>query len=425
MISVEEALAKILAVVPVLDAEENPLLECLGQVLAEDVAAPVNVPAMDNSSMDGYAVRAEDIRGAAPATSSVLTVIGETPAGKVPDQEVLPGTAVRIMTGAPLPAGADAVVPFESTDEEQQRAAGSGRIGRIAVLKELRPGANIRRAGEDIRQGQVVLKAGTLLRPAEIGVLASLGKQRARVIRRPVVAVLATGDELLEPGEPLAPAKIYNSNAYSLAAQIARYGGIPKVLGIARDTVEDLTEKIRRGMDSDMLLTSAGVSRGDYDIVKDVLARHGEIAFWTIRMRPGKPMAFGLLESRQPDGSVRKVPHLGLPGNPVSSMVTFELYARPAILKMLGRSAPARPSVLATLRGRLVNTDGRRVYARVVVTQDEERFIARPTSDQSSGVLTSMALANGLAIVPENRPAVGDGETVEVQMLDWSREPWA
>ncbi len=208
------------------------------------------------------------------------------------------------------------------------------------------------------------MRRGAILRPAQIGVLASLGRATVRVIRRPVVAVLSTGDELVEVGRPLRPGAIYDSNTYSVAAMVIQNGGIPALLGIARDTVEDLTAKIRQGLDADMLLTSAGVSRGDYDVVKDVLAREGEVDFWTVRMKPGKPLAFGTFDS-----GGRRVPHIGLPGNPVSSMVTFELFGRPAILKMMGKSRWQRPTVRAIAEDRIANTDGRRVFARSVVSR--------------------------------------------------------
>jgi molybdopterin molybdotransferase len=319
------------------------------------------------------------------------------------------------MTGAPIPRGADSVVPFEETDEPEGRAAGSFAKGStdVGVLKTARPGANVRPAGEDVQRGDVVLRAGATIGPAQAGVLASLGQAMVRVFRRPVVAVLSTGDELLEPGAPLAPGKIYDSNAYSISAMITEAGGIPKRLGIATDTIEALTEKLRAGLDADMLITSAGVSRGDYDVVKDVLAREGEIDFWTVRMRPGKPLAFGAF----PSGD-RRVPHLGLPGNPVSSMMTFELFGRPAIYKMLGKSGWERPSVRATAKDRIENYDGRQVYARAILTLRDGRYYASLTGSQSSGVLTSMARANALAIVPEDMPAIEPGGEVECLLLD-------
>jgi molybdopterin molybdotransferase len=256
-----------------------------------------------------------------------------------------------------------------------------------------------------------------LLRPQEIGVLASLGREVIRVIRRPVAAILATGDELVDIKESLPPGKIYNSNTYSLAAQVLRYGGVPKILGIARDNIEALTQKIKQARDADMLITSAGVSVGEYDVVKDVLAQLGEVTFWTVRMKPGKPLAFGVLRLGK-----RKIPHLGLPGNPVSSMIAFEQFARPAILKMLGKKDYTKPVIVVKSEGKIVNNDSRRIFARVIVTKHDDQYFAKLVGPQGSGILISMALANGLMIVPEDKPAIEVGEEVQVQMLDWNQD---
>jgi len=386
MISVEEALDKVLSYFSVLNAEEKPILECLGQVLDEDVYSAIDVPPRDNSAMDGYAVRAEDVDGATTTSPVYLNVIGEVKAGDLPKEEVRTNTALRIMTGAPLPDGADSVVQFEHTDETPHHERPPFKIG---VLYPVTKGKNVRRAGEDIATGQLVVNKGTVLRPSEIGVLASLGKETIRVIRRPVIAILATGDELIELGQPLPTGKIYNSNSFSAAAQVLRYGGIPQVLGMG------------------------GVSMGNYDLVKDVLAKQGEVSFWTVRMKPGKPLAFGIIKG---------VPHLGLPGNPVSSMITFEVFARPAILKMMGKINLSKPTIEATLEGYIKNSDGRRVFARAIVSREGDRYVARTTGPQGSGILTSMSRANGLVIVPEDVASVEQGETVKVLMLDWSEE---
>ncbi|HLB26762.1 MAG TPA: gephyrin-like molybdotransferase Glp, partial [Dehalococcoidia bacterium] len=291
----------------------------------------------------------------------------------------------------------------------------------VRVFKQALPAANVRRAGEDVREGQSVLEKGSVLRPSQIGVLASLGRSTVKVIRRPVVAILSTGDELVEPGQPRPPAKIYDANAYSVAALVNRYGGVPRVLGIARDTVEALTAKIHEGLDADMLVTSAGVSRGDYDVVKEVLAREGDIDFWTVAMKPGKPLAFGCFEK---DG--RRVPHIGLPGNPVSSMVTFELFGRPALMKMMGKTDWRRPLVRAIAEERIVNrNDPRRFYARCIVRERDGRYYASLTGPQSSGMLTSMVYANALTVIPEDVDEIQPGEEIDVIMLDWSHgEEW-
>jgi molybdopterin molybdotransferase len=416
MISVEEGLEKILSYVEVLEPEESPILDCLGQVLAEDVYSTIDIPPLDNSAMDGFAVRAEDTRGASKSYPRYLTVIAELAAGSMPTREVKSGTTIRIMTGAPLPKGADAVVQFEDTDEVARKSS-QDDLAQIGILHQAERELNVRCRGEDIAKGTLVLEKGRVLRPSEIGVLASLGYSTASVIRRPVVSVLATGDELIDIELPLAPGKIHNSNTYAIAAQVLRYGGIPKILGIGRDSVQSLNEKIDEGLDSDMFITSGGVSRGDYDIVKNVLANRGEIALWTVCMKPGKPSAFGVIRKGE-----KKVPHLGLPGNPVSSMVTFEQFARPAILKMMGKNHLAKPSVQAIMENDVINTDGRRLFARVIVTTRDGQYHARLTGPQGSGILTSMAKANGLAIIPENTEGVKAGDLVQVQMLDWREE---
>jgi len=410
MISVEEALEKVLSYIKVLDTVETPLLECLGQALADDVYSSFDIPPRNNSAMDGYAVRAADVLSASTSTPVYLDIVGEAKAGGTSDIEVKANTTVRIMTGAFMPNGADAVVKFEDTDETQRNGHPLKQIG---ILKSVERGKNVRYAGEDIGKGQLVLQRGTILCPPSIGVLASLGIDKARVIRRPVVAILATGDELTELGQPLAEGRIYNSNSYSAAAQVRRYGGIPRILGIARDTRKNLEEKIKEALTADMLLTTGGVSMGDYDLVKDVLAAQGEISFWKVRMKPGKPLAFG---------TIKGVPHLGLPGNPVSSMITFELFARPAMLKMMGKPVTQKPAVEAISESYIENTDGRRVYARAIVRKEGGRYYASTTGPQGSGILTSMSMANALAIVPEDIDAIKEGDTVKAIMLDWNEE---
>jgi molybdopterin molybdotransferase len=420
MISVEEALEKVLSYVVVLEPERKPILDCLGQVLAEDVYSTIDIPPLDNSAMDGYALRAKDTRGASESSPRYLVVVGEVAAGSISAQEVKPGTAIRIMTGAPLPEGADAVVRFEDTDEVNRKLSG-GDLSHIGILCQAKKGLDVRGRGEDIARGDLILKKGKVLRPQEIGVLASLGRSTALVIRRPIVAILATGDELIGVDQPLAPGKIHASNNYTIAAEVSRYGGIPKILGIGRDSVQSLTKKIYEGLDADMLITSGGVSKGDYDIVKNVLAEHGEVGFWTVCMKPGKPLAFGVIRKTE-GGKEKKVPHLGLPGNPVSSMVTFEQFARPAILKMMGKKILAKPAIRAIIEDDVVDTDGRRLFVRVSVTRRGGQYYASVTGPQGSGILTSMAKANGLAVIPENSKGVKAGDMVEVQMLDWGEE---
>lgn len=423
MLDVEDARARILSHFHTLASASVPLLEALGLTLAEDLVADIDVPPHVNSAMDGYALRSDDVAGASATNPIVLPVIATVAAGDAPGTLAQPGAAVRIMTGAPIPDGADAVVPFEDTDETERSVEGSEGVSstvnsmEIGIRLAAEPGENIRPAGEDIQRGEVVLPAGTELTPSAIGVAASLGGASVQVIRRPTVAIISTGDELIEPGQPVEPGKIYNSNAYSVAALATSCGATAKVVGIASDTVESLTLLLRQAMaTADMIVTSAGVSKGDYDVVKDVLAQHGEIALWSVRMRPAKPLAFGTLNSD--DGT--KVPHLGLPGNPVSAAVAFEQFGRPAIRKMMGKPTVAKPTVTATLVDPIHNHDGRRVYARARVYVAEDGTLrAAPSPNQSSGAMTSMARANGLAICPHDIASIPAGHPVQVEMLEW------
>jgi len=418
MISVEQAQEKILAAVSPLEAEDRPLLDCLGQVLAEDIYSPLDIPPLANAAMDGYAVRAADIRGASREVPQRLDVIGCLAAGRVYDGTVGAGQALRIMTGAPLPGGADSVVPFEETSEAKGKAVTS----EVFIYTGLAPRDNVRLAGEDVRRGALIFARGRLISPAEVGVMASLGYRSVRVVRRPVVAILATGDELAELGENLLPGQIYNSNSYSVAALARWSGAVPRILGIARDTRDSLVSRLREGLEADLLITTGGVSAGDFDIVKDILVQEGDITFCTVRMKPGKPIAFGRIKGKDSRGVARTIPHLGLPGNPVSSMVTFELLVRPAIWKMLGRGALTRRIVPAILEDDVENKDGRRVFARAVVTPRDGRYYARLTGPQGSGILTSMSDANALAIIAEDSPGARRGDTVPVLRLDWKEE---
>ena len=415
MISVEEALAYILKHFHPLEAESVSMLDALGLVLAEDIVAGIDVPPFKNSAMDGYAVRAEDIASASPDRPASLKVIGDVAAGHMSQLNVKPGTAIRIMTGAPVPQGADTVVRFEETSEGVRARATEQNRDSVSILKAIQRGDNVRAAGEDMRAGEVVLPKGMVVRPAEIGVLASLGKSQVSVHRRPRVAILATGDELVAVDEPITPGKIRNSNEYANAAAVTRAGGIPLRLGIARDNLADLTAKIRAGLEAnaDLFLTSAGVSVGDYDMVKDVLNAEGAMHFWQVKMKPGKPLAFGVLRGK------KDVPLLGLPGNPVSAMISFEIFARPAILTMLGKRHIDRPTVRAVLQEDVENTAYRRNFIRVVVEKRDGAYTARTTGGQGSGILTSVSRANGLLVIPEEVMLVRKGEAVDVQMLDW------
>ncbi len=417
MLSVEEAYARIMAGFAPLGAAELPLLDALGRVLAVDVDSPLDLPPVSNSGMDGYAVRREDIRGSSPESPRRLKVVGLAAAGHLYSGRVDTGTAVRIMTGAGIPEGADTVVPFEETDEVQRRESRQP-LEEVAVLADLPLGSNVRSAGEDVYRGQLVLESGTVLRPAEVGVLASLGMEKVPVVRSPVVAVLATGDELVGLDGVPDGGKIYDSNSFSVAAMVLANGGVPKLLGIAGDNLDDLHLKLESALGSDLIITSAGVSKGDYDIVKDVLTQRGDMNFWSVRMRPAKPLAFGHLNNEEGD----PIPLLGLPGNPVSAMVAFEMFARPAIRAMLGLPRLPRPTVEGVLTGPIYNGDGRRVYARVQVKRRNGTYYASPTGPQGSNILTSMSKANGLAVCPENLPWKMAGDRVRIIMFDWNEE---
>jgi molybdopterin molybdotransferase len=418
MISVEQAQEKVLANVSPLEGEDKPILDCLGQVLAEDVFSPFDIPPLANAAMDGYAVQALDTYGASPEKPRRLSVIGSLGAGRVYDGVVGSGQAVRIMTGAPLPRGADSVVRFEDTSEGK----GTPASNEVSVFQANSRERNVRLAGEDVQKGALIFARGRFLTPAEIGVLASLGRLEVKVVRRPVVAILATGDELAELGEPLTPGQIYNSNSYSVAALVRWSGAVPQLLGIARDTRASLIARLRDGLEADLLITTGGVSAGDFDIVKDILVQEGDITFWTVRMKPGKPLAFGRIRGKDRKGNPRAIPHLGLPGNPVSSMVTFEMFVRPAIWKMLGRGELRRHIITATLQDDVENDDGRRVLARAVITEKGGQHYARLTGPQGSGILTSMSEANGLVIITEDSPGARKGDVVPVLRLDWKEE---
>ena len=414
MLSVEEARDKVLDLVKVLDNEEVGLMESIGQVIAEDIYAELDIPPFQNSAMDGYAVRHQDIKGASPNRAVTLKVVGSVAAGQMAKVELPKGTAIRIMTGAPLPPGADTVVPFEETDELIRKKP-TGVVDEVSVLAEFPKGEFVRPAAEDVRKGNLILRSGTVIRPSEIGVLASLGYDSVTVNRRPLIGILATGNELAYPGKPLGSGEIYDSNSNSVAALVKRYGGIPKILGIAKDNFESVDSMLSKGIATDLLITSAGVSKGDYDIVKDVLAKHGRITFWSVKMRPAKPIAFGEISNM--DG--RKIPLIGLPGNPVSAVVAFEQLARPAILKMMGKIKLEKPYVYALLEDPIINTDGRRVYARAIVNKRNGKYYAKLTGPQGSNILTSMAKANGLAICDEAVDVMKGGDVAKVEMLDW------
>jgi molybdopterin molybdotransferase len=414
MVGVDEALARILSAVSPLPPAEVAILDAEGLVLSEDVVSDVDIPPFRNSAMDGYAVRARDTRGASVSSPNSLRLIGSIAAGSDTTLTVSPGTAVRVMTGAVMPEGADAVVRFEETDET---AYGPSRIARIeresiGITRAAKLWDNVRPAGEDVSRGVVVLAKGTPLRPPEIGLLAALNRATVMVHRRPCVAILSTGDEVIDIGRELQPGQIRNSNSYTLAAMAKRCGAEPVMLGVARDTMTDLTDKLAQARSADLIVTSGGVSLGDYDMVKDVLQAEGSVAIWQVRMKPGKPLAFG---------GVGGTPLLGLPGNPVAAAVSFEQFARPAIKRMLGRSDLFAPTIIATLTERIDNRGHRRHYVRAFVEKNgASEYNVRIAGDQGAGVLTSLVRANGLLVLPEHLEVAEPGMRLTVQMIDWS-----
>lgn len=396
MVSFEEALKTILDNVAPVGTEQVPLIDAGGQVLAEPVSAPWDLPLWDNSAMDGYAVRQADCM----APQSKLRVTGYIPAGaSARGISVAPGCAVKIMTGAPMPEGADAVVPVEDTEET------SGE--QVSISGQIKPGQHIRRRGEDISRGLKVLEAGCLLRPAEISLLASCGKSLVSVYRRPVVAVLSTGDELVELGTAPGDAQIINSNSVALGSAVREAGGIPRILGIARDNRPSHIEKLKQGLAADCLVTSAGASAGDRDLVRAVLEELGvKFLFWKVAIKPGKPTAFGIFEGR---------PVFCLPGNPVASMVTFEEFVRPALLRMQGYRAVLRPTVTATLKEPL-KPGSRMRFLRVAVKKEGERWYASSPGSQETGILRTSLLADGSALIPANR-SYEAGEEISFRLL--------
>lgn len=410
MISVEEALERILDKINILDIEEKQLLDCIGQVIAEDIYAPFNLPNYDNSVMDGYAVRAIDIKGANRENPVVLSITGKIIAGMVSDLKVNYGEAVMIMTGSIIPDGADVVIPFESTDTPENSL--SNEQEDVKIYQELVSGTFIRKSGLDVKEGSLVIKKGKLIGSSEIGFLASIGREKIKVTRRPVVAVLATGDELVTFGESLTRGKIYNSNSYALSAQVIEFGGIPKILGVERDNLDKLIAVLKEEAEYDLMITSGGVSAGHYDFVRNALESAGTLEFWQVKMKPGKPLTFGMI------GETKKRPHLGLPGNPVSCMITLEMFGRPVIFKMLGRTDYKRPVISAIIEDEIENVDKRRMYARVVVEKRENEYFARLTGSQDSAMISSMLKANGLAVVSEDSEFVKRGDKVQVMLLN-------
>jgi len=402
MLTVEQAQEQVLREVTLLGSERVAFTDSLGRILREDVTAPLDIPLADNTAMDGYAVIASDIAGASREKPVSLRVIEDLPAGAVASKRVAEGTAVRIMTGALMPEGADTVVQVELTDGGQND---------VRVFQALPAGTNIRRRGEDMEKGSIVLPSGSILRAGEIGVLASVQKSVVTVGRRPTLAILSTGDEIVDVDQPVPPGKVVNSNSYSLAALVREAGAIPRMIGIVPDTKDATVAAIESALESDFVMSSGGVSVGAYDFVKEALEALGaDFKFWQVSMKPGKPLVVARVRGRL---------FFGLPGNPVSCMVSFHLFIAPAIRKAMGASqGDLLPPVVEMKLGAPLRSRGdRRAYQRVRVVARSRELVAIPMQAQGSGVSTSMVGANGLAVVEEGVRSVEAGQIVQVVLL--------
>ena len=405
-VKIAEAQKIILENISPVGTEQVPILKSLGRTIAKNIYSKDNIPPFDNSAMDGFALRSVDTNSATNTNPVTLKIIEDLPAGYLPHRKIKKGEAIRIMTGAIIPKGANCVVMVEETQETEQIEQ---KTESVKIFRAVKSGENIRRRGEDVKKGELIIKEGTLLRPQELGMLAALGVARVTVFHRPRVAILSTGDELVDVRKTLTPGKIRNSNTYALYGQLLRSGAIPVNLGMAKDRPREISEKIKRGLKADMLIVSAGVSVGYYDVVKEVLKDLGvKIKLWRVAMRPGKPLAFGM---------IKRVPVFGLPGNPVSSMVTFEQFVRPAIAKMSGRGNFTRLEVNAVIKREIKKKKGFRYFLRGKLEQKNGRFSVTPATYQGSGILSSMVLANCLIVIPEGVTEVKKGQIVKVQLL--------
>jgi len=408
LLNVDRALEQILIQIEQLPSEKMSLSQSLGCVLAQDIIADTNLPPFANSAVDGFALIATDATLASQDNPVTLPVLQDIPAGKAPDKPLSDGEAARIMTGAPLPLGATAVIPVEDTDSDWSRDGSSPLPESVTILKSIDEGANIRQIGENVREGDLVIHATTKLRAQEIGMLAALGHAEVPVYRKPRVAILGTGDELVDVHEAVQPGQIRDVNSYTLEALVSTYGGEPIRLPIAKDSLAEVRNLFETAIahQPDIIISSAGVSVGTADLIHTILAEFGSIDFWRINMRPGKPVAFG---------KIAGVPFFGLPGNPVSAMVTFEVLVRPALLKMMGQNDNARYIHAITTHD--MKSDGRRSFIRVKLISENGVLLADSTGTQSSGALMSMVLADGLLIIPEGTTFVPKGSKLQVRDL--------
>lgn len=407
LLNVDKAVQLILQEVTTNPSEQVDLMIAHGRILARDIFAPINQPPFANSAVDGYALIAEDVQEASEDSPCKLRVVLDITAGTLPDQPLQTGEAARIMTGAPLPIQANAVIPVEQTDAPWSIHQPE-LPEHITIKQRLESGDNVRPVGESIKAGELALEAGRPLHAAEIGLLASLGISVVDVVQRPRIAILSSGDELLEIHEQLKPGTIYDANTYTLASLVVENGGIPIRVPIARDTRKSIQAMFEAALlqEPDLIVSSAGVSVGAVDLIRSVLEEMGEIGFWRINLRPGKPLAFGKL---------RNIPFFGLPGNPVSALVTFDVLVRPALLKIAG--APDNSIYQTAIVGEDITSDGRRSYVRVRLQQQDNHWVAFLTGTQSSGALTSMIKADALLIIPEGTTVVEKGTELPIKLL--------
>ncbi len=415
LLSVREAQEKIIAALQPTATESAAVGACAGRILAQQITAPGDLPPFDNSSMDGFAVIASDVQAAALGTPVPLDIVADIPAGAIADRPIRSGQAARIMTGAPLPPGADAVVPVEDTDF----APGSGKSDlwgadghgvTVQIFQPVRPGSSVRRRGDDVRAGDLLLTPGRKLQPQDAGMIASVGLARVQVFRKPRVALFSSGDELTQPGQPLGPGQIYDSNQTVLAAALEQHGAEVLRLGTAPDDPARIQAILDQAVaqQADLIVTSAGVSVGAFDYVRQVIESHGSLGFWKVNMRPGKPLAFGAYAG---------IPLIGLPGNPVSAFVGCRVFVLPALYRLSGREIPYPRREKAVLT-EAVESDGRESYLRAIVTEDGGKLTATLTGHQGSGNLYSLVQANALLIVPSGVKSLPSGSEVEIWFLE-------
>ncbi len=400
MITLKKALEIVTGEVRILPSEKVKLLSSLGRVLARDIYSEFDIPPFNRAAMDGYAVIAQNTTSASLTHPGILQIGDEASAGFKATSSIRKGKTIRIMTGASMPEGANAVVMVEYTESKGDE---------LKIFRSVKQGENVSFSGEDVKKDEKILSRGTFIRPAEVGMLASLSKTEVYVVQKPKVAIISTGSELTEPGEILREGKIYDSNSFALFSQVISCGGEPERIGIVPDDEKELLLKIKKGFSCDILLLSGGVSAGKYDLVKEVLKKAGvRMLFWKVSVKPGKPTFFGVKN---------RTLVFGLPGYPVSSMINFENLVKPAIFSMLGQKGYQRFKLRATLKGEIKNTSHRESFIRVRLIEEEGKYLAYPAPSQKSGVLKSMVWANGIIILPKDVKRIESGKEVLVEIL--------